>query len=422
MGIILSIIFFFMAYIAYNVEQKSVSPTFIFTILWGVIMFAEGLHLFGLYESNLITYCVIATGVIAFAVGSLLCRRVVLIAGNRTVYEIRMSLFFFLMTSTVLLLLVPAFSTFSLLLSGELDMAEIRLTFENPYTSTILRLLYNYVAAPFSIACLPLVSMILMTDQSKFNKCISFLLTVIVIMERILLDAGRGILLYFFVMLFFVYKLFGNKQQLNLRKYKRMIFIMAVTVASLYIMISSFRGGGLQGFGKQVYTYICGCVPFLDINLQVVDQEKVVLFGAGGLRGPLQFIFTMLENIGLADYPEFMSQSDVWYNNSLIARQIAPSTTFNAYATCFYNVYLDGGIIAVFFEMLLYGAFARCIFNMTEFQPNNYRIKAIYVFVIYGLVFSFIRFQFSYIRNFLCFVFIIIVVGGTRLSDENRSN
>lgn len=424
MGIILSMVFWLIAYFAYNSDRKKITPTFIFALVWGVIMFAEGLHLFGLYNSDLMTYCVIATGVISFAAGSLLCRRVTIIRGRNVSDKIKLPLFFVLMMSTILLLVGPAISNASLLFSGELTMKELRRSFDNPYTSTIFRLLYNYIADPFSVACLPIVSVILTTDHAKKIKYTSLFLTVVVMLARILIDAGRGILLYFFVMLSFSYMMFSkeSEQKINQKRNRRLLFISGLIAVASYIIVSAFRSEGLSGFGKQVYFYICGCVPFLNGNLQLVDQAQVALFGASGLRGPLQFIFTMLNNIGLMDYPPFMVQSDAWYSSSLAARYIAPSTPFNAYATLFYNVYLDGGLIAVFFEMLFYGAFARCIFNLTEFQPNSHRAKVLYIFVIYGLVFSFIRFQFSLMRNFLCFVFIIAVVGSGRLSNEDCSN
>lgn len=423
MGIILSVLFFFIAYIAYNSDQKKLTPTFVFALLWGAIMLAESLHLFGLYKSNLITYGVIAAGVVSFATGDWLFRHVTVVLGKQNVNEVNMPLFTFFMAGTILLLWKPAFSNAVLLMSGKLTFGTIRSSFDNPYTSSLIQVLYNYVALPFSIACLSIVSVMLMTPSAK-NKYISFLLTLLVIIERILIDAGRGMLLYFFVMLFFSYELFGKGKGAVVvqKKRKKLIYISFLIIVAAYVTISSFRSGGLSGFTKQVYIYICGCVPLLNNNLQNVIEEKVILFGTGGMHGPLQFLFTMIENVGIAGYPDFMQQADIWYNNSLLPNYIAPSTTFNAYATAFYNVYLDGGIVTVFLEMLLYGAFARCSFNMIKTQPNNQRARTVYLFVIYGLVFSFIRFQFSLSRNFLCFIYIFVVVSRKRLTNENCSN
>lgn len=390
-------------------------------------MFAEGLHLFGIYQSSYFTYGVILVGVLSFLVGSLALKKVStkqMLPKQSIVRSINFRMFFSFMGGTTAILFMPALSNFLAIVFGDLTMEGLRASFDNLYANIILRLLYNYIALPFSLACLPIVALILVGKCSSKVKTSSFLLTAFIISERIFIDAGRGILLHFFAILFFAYLMFNNAGENKLRRkqMRTLIYTVLVLVVLVYLAITLARGTSFSEFFKQIYIYVCGCVPFLDANLQIINEEQVLLFGSGGLHGPLQFIFTMLENVGIMEYPKFMQVSDTWYNNSLIVRYIGPNIQFNAYATTFYNVYLDGGIVTVFIEMLLYGAFSRYFFNIAEEQPNNDRAKAIYLFIIYGLIFSFIRFQFSLARNFLCFIFIVLIVGGKKSPHENRAN
>lgn len=427
MGILLSMAFFTIAYISYFVNKKKISPTLIFSLLWGFIMLAEGMHLFGLYESDMITYLVIGVGVLCFSLGALLFKNVVVndnLNKKAVGYEVKTHLFFSFMVVTILLCLYPTITNVSLMLSGKLSFSTLRMTFDNSYSNIVLKLLYNYIALPCSLACLPIVAVMLMTDRSIKIKVVAFSMTVFVIFERVMIDAGRGIVLYFFVILYFAYRLFGSKNNnfINKKQIKHLLVILFVVVILVYVLISLARRTSFADLFKQIYFYICGCVPLLDVNLKSINQEHICLMGVSGFRGLLQFVFTMLENIGLMNYPSFMQEADLWYNNSLLVQTIAPSTYFNSYATLFYNVYLDGGIIAVAIEMLIYGAFSRCVYNMVDKYPNNLRMKAIYLFVIHGLLFSFIRFQFVLVRNIIGYVFIFIIIGKRKMVDENNSN
>lgn len=419
-GAIVSVFCFLIVTISYRTNRNKITPTFIFALLWGVITLAESIHLFGLYKSEGITYWVILTGVVSFSIGSYLFRNVAakgVMTGKSSYYGVRMSSFLILMTITILLLLKPTVQNIRDLLSGTLTMGSIRRSTDNVYSNVVIRLLYNYIALPCSIACLPIVSIMLVMHQNDKEKRIAGIIVATIIFERVFIDAGRGILVYFLVMLLFSYKLYwrGDGLTVNRKKTKKRFFVAFLIAAVSYVMITVARGTPVPDFFEQLYVYFCGCIPFLNSNIQLINQKQEFLLGAGGLHGPLQFVYTMLENVGIARYPFFMQQSDAWYNNALIVRSISPTTEFNAYATAFYNVYLDGGVIAVFIEMLLYGAFARCVYNMTELQPDNQRIKCIYLFVIYGLVFSFIRFQFSLSRNFICFILIILIMREKRV-------
>lgn len=423
MGFFLAILFFLIAYISYFANDKRITHAFVFPFLWGIIMLAESFHFFGLYKSNVITYVVILVGVVSFSGGSLLFRRVVpYYAKNETEveYQIQGRTFSFFLVVTILLLLYPAILNLKALIAGDVSMAMIRSSFGNVYQNVALALLYNYIALPFAITCLPIWAVLLVSKTTTKTKIVYSFLVFVVILEKIIMDAGRGILLYSFAMLFFAYKLFlpRNASKVLRAKLRKTIIWSLISVVIIYILITLARGSEGSNIWRQIYMYICGCVPFLDGNLQAVSQSRHYLWGAGGFHGVLQLVFTFLDNLRLIGYPGFMIQADELYNATLVARSISPTDTFNAYATAFYNAYLDGGLATVFIEMLLYGAASRVIYNAVRRERNNYRMRAIYVFILYGIAFSFIRFQFVLSRNIIAILFIMLVIRRKRIADD----
>ena len=363
------------------------------------------------------TYLVIFLGVLFFCVGvslSYLFNGFVKSSKqHKCSTSLRHAPFFVLLGLTIILLLYPAIGNLIGVLNGEISFFDIRDSFGNPYSNKLLQLIYNYVATPFSNACLPIVAVIIISEKDKKTRKASFFGIITLLLLRILADAGRGIIIYFLVMLAFSYFINKNKKGIKNRNFKRirnyLIFFVVVSTL-LYLFVTILRGAkGTSSILKQVYVYICGCVPFLDYHLAQISESGIQLFGFGGLHGPLEFLFTMLENVGIINYPELMASSDLWYNNALETIQIGDASVFNAYATLFYNVFLDGGFFSLIVEMSLYGFICGVLFLRVKSNKNDLRIKAVYLYILYGLVFSFVRFQFSLSSHFLAFIMIVLL-------------
>lgn len=383
-------------------------------------MFCECLHFFGLNQSHSLTYCVIFLGVLSFGIGSMICGKIVFKHACHSFY-LDKKLFIILSILTISFMMYPALTNAVAISKGLTDFIEIRKEFSNIYSNIVLALIYNYIAQPFSMACLPIVSAIVFSDGYQKREKILFLTIVtIIIVEKIVVDAGRGIIIYFLIMMFFSYRMFvekGRSIQLNRRTKKLLVYMGIVAIVS-YVSITIARGDSFASLPRQMYLYICGCVPFLDSCIESVKESGQYLYGAGGLHGVVQFVFTMLENVGLVSYPDFAIASDALYNATLQARNIGENLYFNAYASAFYNFFIDGGIVAVVIEMLIYGGASRCIYNHMRLEQENYRIKAIYIFLLYSLFFSFIRFQFALSKNIIACFLIFLVIRKRKINES----
>ena len=414
---VFSLLFFTIALFSYYRHKSVYHPVFVFALLWFIILFFDCLNLYGLYRSHIITYLVIFLGVLFFCIGvSFSCLSNGFAKNSRQFKystSVRYTPFFVLLGLTILLLLYPAIKNLLGVLNGEISFFDIRDSFGNPYSNKLLQLIYNYVATPFSNACLPIVAVIIISEKGKKTRKASFFGIIALLLLRILTDAGRGIIVYFLVMLAFSYFINKNKKGVknsNFKRIKKYLIFFVVASTILYLFVTILRGAkGTSSILKQIYVYICGCVPFLDYHLTQISESGVQLFGFGGLHGPLEFLFTMLENVGIVSYPDLMTSSDLWYNNALETIQIGDTSVYNAYATLFYNVFLDGGFFSLIVEMLLYGLICGVLFLRVKNNKYDLRIKATYLYILYGLVFSFVRFQFSLSSHFLAFIMIALL-------------
>jgi oligosaccharide repeat unit polymerase len=420
MDIIVTILLLIMACTILYMNKKKYNPAFVLCLLYGVIMFFESFRLYNMVRSKDSTYLLIFAGVLSFCIGVAVMGRVKLSLGTRLndnvqyKYSINYKAFIALLAFSIAMSTYPAIKNLTSIANSNLTFSTIREDFGTYYNNRVLNLVFNYVVNPFTSGCLPIAALSLFIGIEK--KKTIFILTTVFITMTVVMNAGRGILLYFLAMVYFAYKIETTDVQISpekakkKRKYKRILFAILVLSVGGYIAVTKLRGTSAnEAILRQIYIYICGCVPHLDYRIDEIRAAGVCLYGTGGCHGIFQFIFTMLENFGIMKYPEFMILSDTWYTNALSYISIGPNISFNAYATLFYNMYLDGGVFAVIIEMLLYGGVARTLYKNVERNPEDTRNKLVLIYILYGICFSFVRFQFTLHSHWIAILMLVLL-------------
>lgn len=425
MGIFTTIILLAMALAFLSINKRIYQPAFLFCLLFGSILFFESFHLYDMYKSQTKTYLIILLGAISFCIGTVFMSRTKIRLRTKNDigsynYSIKYKLYTYLLIFSIMMSLYPAVNNLIHISQSGLDFSTIRADFGTYYNSNILNLIYNYVVNPFINACLPITAVSIFINIEKEKKRKLFILTAVLIILSIFMNAGRGILLYFLVMVFFAYKIESDNAKFDLEKvkkkkrYKRIFIVIFILAVWGYIAITKLRGGSTSSsFLKQIYIYICGCVPHLDYRINQIQSANVCLYGTGGFHGLFQFVFTMFENFGLMKYPNFMLLSDTWYTNSLSYVSIGPNTSFNAYATLFYNCFLDGGLLAIIIEMFVYGCLCGAMYRRVISNPHNERDKLVFIYLLYGVCFSFVRFQFTLHSHWIAIIMLILLTRKT---------
>lgn len=92
---------------------------------------------------------------------------------------------------------------------------------------------------------------------------------------------------------------------------------------------------------------------------------------------------------------------------------IGNSLSYNAYVTPFYYFYLDFGYLGVILFSFIYGFV--CIYILNKINRKcTPLLMAIYMFVLFGLFTSMIRFQFVFFVNVIGIIYIWLVFGYKR--------
>ena len=153
-----------------------------------------------------------------------------------------------------------------------------------------------------------------------------------------------------------------------------------------------------------------------------VDKENIQLKGYSSFYGLYQYT----EKISVLAKHKFKNSD---YLDSII---IKPASTwinvfkinnhnYNAFATMYYNLYLDYGFVSVFVISMLYGMFAT-YFYLRVIETGKARNIVFYIVICIGLIFSFEKFQFSGYYIYSSFILSYIYFKGLKVKNTNKLN
>ena len=300
-------------------EKNFYNPITVMSGLWTIITILASLRLYGLYEADSRVYLLVAVGIAAFSLGCLVNRKTKL-AINTTpkqrgdgetresdIGNVRMTVLHVLCVLSVIMMIYPDYLAIrSLLMSGG-DMSLIREDFGIVYSNIVLRLIYNYIVLPFSFAAGPIFASALFLGK-RTDKLVIFSVGFIVF-SRLLTEAGRFIVLYFLLSILVAYRITKpkttQKSKVFTKKKIGVALLVAICICAVMVVTRSRTDQTLLEHG---YTYLCGCIPHLSVRLKEVDARGTLTYGTASVFGYVEFLFTMLENIGFP-YPAFAREA-----------------------------------------------------------------------------------------------------------------
>lgn len=94
----------------------------------------------------------------------------------------------------------------------------------------------------------------------------------------------------------------------------------------------------------------------------------------------------------------------------------------NAFATIFYQLYLDGRIIGIILGMLLFGLFVGHFYSKMMLSFSN-KYVLIYLLLAQKIIFSMVRFYFTQVNQTVCFVlaFFIFIYVYRKHNESNKT-
>lgn len=388
------------------------NPATLMAFIWSFVLFIYNLNLLPLNEISKSTYYIIVIGVIFFSFGSYFGYKTRFVVGRHQDYQdncsftLRYKAIIILEVVTLVNYLPDAINSLRLISSG-ITFSYLRANQGTVVTNPIILLIRNYVALPFTILIYPLASWCLLTANRSANKenrikLLIFFLSVFIALSNMVTNGGRSALVYLVMHILCISILLGKHINLS-SKTKRIILGSIILLFVIYYFITISRG--ITEVGESNITYICGCVPLLDLKLMKATEYT---YGGTFFYGIFNFLFTVLGNIGVSTPQFFKDITQAIYVENI--ETVGDGIYMNAFVSWFFYLFMDGGYIALCIESIIYGWFSGAFFKRVIMNPGNLKKILAYAIVAHTILFSFIRFQFIQYYYFLAIAYIPLFV------------
>lgn len=432
--LIVCILFFLIGFV---LEKDKINALTVFAGLWGMIAFLASLELFDLKSASDNTYIIFAIGISSFCIGYLYFR--IFFTRSKTFADeqekscnLRKRIIYILFFITILLYLKDLFIVIKHITENNQSLAYIRALAQDKnselYTSrsgleSCIRMLF---LQPFVLAIQPILA-VEFIDNRKKSKTL-FILNIAILFLRTITDGSRVIFIYFVMHIVLAY-IYINKSknktvvfQKN-RKVSKILIFFILTIGLIALYKTSVARSGSNTL-KNVYYYYSMEPTMFEIWQEVVDSKDVYGYGRASLNGYIfPAIYTIKNTFGIDSYPK------EWYNNifllindtDLIWQVIAKDNIkANAYVSIFFFLYLDGRYLGVVIGNIIYGAFLAYFYSKYSKNKNHKNLVCL-LFLLQGLLFSYVRMQFSNETYALALIYIWILYNSSNANKKEKN-
>lgn len=397
---------------SYRKERNIYNPLSLFSLYWLIVILLANLQLYGLYSASQKTYTFIAIGLFSFIIGysvSLKKSNNIPIKRINNNYLVRYKLLIFLNILIIIFLFLRLINLINLLGAGY-SWWEIRLMTTavekdlGLWGSKLNLFIYTYIVSPLVYFAVPTAIL----DYIVYKKSKLFVnSTIIVVVLFSIVTVSRNILVFSVIYLIASALIYRKKIQLSnriRRVLKRIPLIVSIPIIGV-ITITLLRKAEANIF-KEAYVYLAGAIPSFSIRLteQVIDTHT---YGMLTTRGFTRLFFIFLDNIGI-HYPESYLNSQIVMENLERFITIGNDINMNAYATLFYQFYIDGGVLGIIFFSVVLGFICRKAYQGIKYNINI-RNAVFYLLILQQLLFSVARIYTVYPTRALPFLLILFM-------------
>lgn len=400
MTLILSILCFVIAYVAYKHNEVLYNPVSLYLGTWALVFTLYALNPYSLPQIHEATYQIYIVAFAAFLIGNVLIFKKPSISGiTLRKRSLNKKIVNSLIVVMVILMVIPAIKALSLIASG-VDLHDIRYVHHDDIMGDgIVAIAFVYFCEPF-ITFLIIFSVVnLFVGQRKIYY---LLLSVISLALMTIITGGRFFVLYFIASLLIATLIFKNTREAKkILKYSGILLILLVV--SL-IVISVVRGSDVE---QTFYVYLSGCIPFMEVRIK--DTSKLPnMYGMASLYGFIRPIFVVLRKVLSMELPLPLQVVEAVFLEDDGMTMLTSEIHYNSFVSIFYSMYLDGGLIGVFIGNLLLGVFARYSFLKLQ-KDNPYKLVAytliaiIFLLSFFKLLVCSYTYALSFIYLYICF-------------------
>ena len=265
----------------------------------------------------------------------------------------------------------------------------------------------QFISTPIVYASLPILMVSIYTGD-KHRWLIR--LTAIMAVLWMLTSGGRSIIVWMGI--YFVFLLIYYKKKIKLsKKIKRTLFIVGIAafVLAIYITLSRRSGTDLILL-KQLYVYFPVALKNFDIHVnEIINNNTGNFYGLASFYGFIYPIIFFAHQLFGLEYPQALLDAR-YYSFTVLEKDVSvgQGIYMNAYATIFYQPFLDGGYIGVFVILFFWGGLCK-YFYFKVVESGRPRDLVIYLFLIQKILFSHVRFYFTQTQQAIALLIILFI-------------
>ncbi|MDD7305115.1 MAG: O-antigen ligase [Peptoniphilaceae bacterium] len=414
------------ALIRFKILKLYLDPGAYFAIFWAILVSLASLRLYGLDGISEFGYFVMFIGILGYFFGDLLY---VSLNKNKGKFQTNLGvknkefklnerLLFVLYIITLIILFYNLINVIKLLIDGNSYLA-IRTMYSNQGSTNladgyneVLRsalnvVLVQFISTPVVYASISILFVNLFMGNN--NKWM-FKFTVLMAILWILTSGGRSIILWSIINFFFCSLYFKKKVKLKKRTKRLLIFSCLIILIIVVMVTSSRRIGKEFNILRQIYIYFPVALKNFDVHLSNISKMNIQkTYGLSSFYGFVYPIIFIIHNIFGMKYPDLLIDAR-YYSFTMLEKDVSVGNGIwmNAYATIFYQPYLDGGILGVFLFLAFFGFLCKC-FYAKICKGINERNLVIYLYLMQKILFSHVRFYFTQTQQALALLIILIV-------------
>lgn len=401
----------------FKLEKRIYNPLSSYCLIWAIIIFLANLSLYGMRDVNIKTYILVFGGVFSFAIGYW----VIFLQKNSLVFQynrknlfndnIDYSIKYFvikigLMLCTIFYLNL-AIRTLRLLLTG-VGFVAIRNMHQGYASESIFNgdfeyLFHSLIGQPFLN-----VTVILLTMEWLKNK--KHIMIMLICYLDILLfsfsTAGRFIILNIIIAIFLEVNLLGINLPDSIKRKARKYIGIAMGIILLITGYRAIEGGNiLYSLFKTVYMYLASTIPLFDYWIEYTNKTGYCTYGGLFFYGMLDLLDSVIKYV-FSYSIAFTSEIGVHIRDTEHFVRIYKDNSFNAFVSVFYYFYLDFRVFGVLAGNFIYGMLNGKSMKSVQYNINTRKIT-FFVLLIQGIVKSMVRWQFAFLPEILCFIYVI---------------
>ncbi|WP_071460920.1 O-antigen polymerase [Bacillus massilinigeriensis] len=419
-------------FVGYLKERNIYNPLFLMNIMWLLFTTLSFFAFYGVDRPSNKTYSMILLGLLAFNIGILLMNNRYFVfkkkmhpnnisksrsKGNNFNYK----LLYILYTMVIIFLASQSLNVVQLLLNGY-SMDTIRhLYVDNLNTSSVVVNFRGYISTPIVYLSLPILAIDYF--NGKRDKVLIFMTFGMVALWVLSSGGGRSILIWLILYFFFAKLIFGEKISLKLNYKTKVAITIGISLIIFYMIFMSIERKVDFNLFKEFFIYFGVPIIHMEYRINVIDTHfpNYYSFGLSSLNGLTQTFFLTLRVFKvIGSYPDpFLRANELSFEVLETGINVGGEiTNMNAFATIFYQFYIDGRIFGVVLGMFFFGIFVGHFYSRMMLTFSN-KYVLIYLLLAQKLVFSMVRFYFNQVNQTISFILAFFVF--TYVYDRYKS-